>query len=237
MSRVTPPRVIAIDGPAGSGKTTTARAVAQALGFAHLDSGALYRAVTLAARDVGATAGATRVLAAAEEARARLVWAGDEFRPEVGGVDVSQAIRSDSVTHGVSAIAALPAVREWVNRELRAAAAAHPVGVVVDGRDIGTVVFPDAPLKVFLTAEPEERAKRRLSQEGRAVDRESVGRVSRQLQSRDSADSTRAVAPLKPAPDAVVLDTTSLSFAEQVDEIVTRARKVFTQLDIAHRQG
>ncbi|MBI3082205.1 MAG: (d)CMP kinase [Gemmatimonadetes bacterium] len=224
---MTSPRVIAIDGPAGSGKTTTARAVAQALGFAHLDSGALYRAVTLAALDLSAGAGAALVLAAAEQARAGLVRVGDEFRPEAGGVDVSQAIRSDRVTRQVSAIAALPAVRDWVNRKLRAAAAAHPVGVVVDGRDIGTVVFPDAPLKVFLTAAPEERAKRRLSQEGRVVDRESVGRTSRQLQSRDAADSTRTVAPLRPAPDAVVLDTTSLSFAEQVDQIVQRARQVF----------
>lgn len=224
---MTPPRVVAIDGPAGSGKTTTARAVAQALGFAHLDSGALYRAVTLTALDLNPEAGATPVLAAAEQARIGLVWAGDQFRPEVDGVDVSKAIRSERVTHQVSAIAALPAVRDWVNQRLRAAAATHPVGVVLDGRDIGTVVFPDAPLKVFLTAAPEERAKRRLSQEGRVLDRASVGRASRQLQSRDSADSTRAVAPLKPAPDAVVLDTTSLSFAEQVDQILQRARKVF----------
>jgi cytidylate kinase len=234
---MTPVRVIAIDGPAGSGKTTTARVVAQALGFAHLDSGALYRAVTLTALDVGAGAGATRVLAAADQARAGLVWAGGEFRPDVGGVDVSEALRSDAVTQQVSAIAALPAVREWVNRKLRTAAAAHPVGVVVDGRDIGTVVFPDAPLKVFLTAAPEERARRRLSQEGRALDRRSVGRTSRQLQSRDTADSTRAVAPLKPAADAVVLDTTALTFPEQVDRIVSLARKVFTQLDIAHSPG
>jgi cytidylate kinase len=152
-------------------------------------------------------------------------------------VDVSEALRSDPVTQQVSAIAALPAVREWVNRKLRTAAAAHPVGVVVDGRDIGTVVFPDAPLKVFLTAAPEERARRRLSQEGRALDRRSVGRTSRQLQSRDTADSTRAVAPLKPAADAVVLDTTALTFPEQVDRIVSLARKVFTQLDIAHSPG
>jgi cytidylate kinase len=222
-----PPRVIAIDGPAGSGKTTTARAVAEALGLAHLDSGALYRAVTLAALDAGADAGATRLLAAAEQARVSLVWAGDAFRPEVAGVDVSQAIRSERVTQRVSAIAALPPVRQWVNQRLRAAAATHPVGVVVDGRDIGTVVFPDAALKVFLTAAPAERAKRRLSQEGRGLDRESVGRAARQLQSRDAADSTREVAPLKPASDAVVLDTTALSFAEQVDQIVRRARTLF----------
>ncbi len=220
-------RVIAIDGPAGSGKSTTAHAVADALGFAHLDSGALYRAVTLAARDLDPSAGATQILAAAQGARVRLVPVGTTFRPEAGGVDVSQAIRAADVTARVSAVAALPAVRDWVNRQLRAAAAAYPVGVVLDGRDIGTVVFPDAALKVFLTAAPEERARRRLSQEGRRMDRESVGRTSQELLSRDAADSTREVAPLKPAPDAIVLDTTALSFGEQVAEIVRRARDVF----------
>ena len=231
------PRVIAIDGPAGSGKSTTARAVAGALGFGHLDSGALYRAVTLAALDAGVEASASRTLAAAEQARAGLVCAGDVFRPEVAGVDVSHAIRSERVTQAVSAIAAQAPVRDWVNRRLRAASATHPVGVVVDGRDIGTVVFPDAPIKVFLTAAPEERARRRLSQEGRALDGESLGRASRQLQSRDAADSTRDVAPLKPAADAMVLDTTALSFAEQVDRIVRLARKSFNQLDIAQGEG
>jgi cytidylate kinase len=140
------------------------------------------------------------------------------------------------VTARVSAVAALPAVRDWVNRELRSAAAAHPVGAVVDGRDIGTVVFPDAPLKVFLTAAPEERARRRLTQDGRVVSSESVDRASRELLTRDAADSSRAVAPLQAAPDAVLLDTTMLTFSQQVREIVERARKVFPQLDIANRE-
>lgn len=230
---VTAFRVIAIDGPAGSGKTTTARAVAAELGFGHLDSGALYRAVTLAALELAPNADAPRVLAAAQAARVRLVPVGAAFRPDAGGVDVSRAIRTAEVTARVSTIAALPAVRDWVNRELRSAAAAHPVGVVVDGRDIGTVVFPDAGLKVFLTAAPEERARRRLTQDGQALSGESVGRAAGELLSRDAADSTRAVAPLKAASDAVVLDTTALSFGEQVREIVKQARKVFPQLDIA----
>jgi cytidylate kinase len=230
------PRVIAIDGPAGSGKTTTARAVAAELGFAHLDSGALYRAVTLAALELAPGASPSQVLAAAQAARVRLVPVGLTFRPDAGGVDVSQAIRTAEVTARVSAVAALPAVRDWVNRELRSAAAAHPVGAVVDGRDIGTVVFPDAPLKVFLTAAPEERARRRLAQEGQAVSTESVDRASRELLTRDAADSSRAVAPLQAAPDAVPLDTTMLSFSQQVREIVERARKVFPQLDIANHE-
>lgn len=224
---VSRPRVVAIDGPAGSGKTTTAQAVARELGFAHLDSGALYRAVTLAALEAGATS-AARILDAAGQARVRLVLVGTEFRPEVGGVDVSQAIRADRVTAHVSAVAALSPVRDWVNERLREAARADVAGVVVDGRDIGTVVFPAAPLKIFLTASPETRAQRRLSQEGRPADADSVQRASQQLNRRDAADSTRSVAPLKRAADAIALDTTHLGFEEQVAHIAALARKVFS---------
>jgi cytidylate kinase len=232
------PRVIAIDGPAGSGKTTTARAVARALGFAHLDSGALYRAVTLAALEGGvAEASADAILAAAAAQRVRLVPVGEDFRPEAGGVDVTAAIRSERVTAKVSAVAALPAVRRWVTAALRDAAGRHPGGVVVDGRDIGTVVFPEAPLKVFLTARPEERARRRLAQDGRALDEASVAAASRALSRRDAADSEREVAPLKPAPDAWVLDTTGLTFAEQVEAVVQAARRVFASLDAAPQGG
>lgn len=231
------PRVIAIDGPAGSGKTTTARAVARALGFAHLDSGALYRAVTLAALDAGAGESADAILAAAAAQRVRLIPVGEDFRPEAGGVDVSVAIRSERVTAKVSAVAALPAVRRWVNAALREAARRHPGGVVVDGRDIGTVVFPEAPVKVFLTAEPEERARRRLAQDGRPLDPASVAAASEVLSRRDAADSEREVAPLKPAPDAWVLDTTGLSFAEQVEAVVRVARQAFASLDVGPQAG
>jgi cytidylate kinase len=232
-----PLRVVAIDGTAGSGKTTTARAVARALGFAHLDSGALYRAVTLAALGAGALESAESILAAAAAQRVRLVPVGDEFRPEAGGVDVSSAIRSEQVTARVSAVAALPAVREWVNRVLREAVRRHPRGVVVDGRDIGTVVFPEAPVKVFLTARAEERARRRLMQEGEPVDAARVASASAALSRRDAADSERQVAPLKPAPDAVVLDTTDLSFAEQVETVVGLAQRVFASLDAGPEVG
>ncbi|MGH9363608.1 MAG: (d)CMP kinase, partial [Thermoanaerobaculia bacterium] len=151
-------RVIAIDGPAASGKSSTAREVAGRLGWAHLDSGALYRALTLAALDNlreagggrGEAWGAQRILALAEELPVRLVLVGDSFRPEVAGVDVEGAIRTERVTAHVSEVAAMPEVREWVNARQRRAVGECPQGVVVDGRDIGTVVFPDAPLKVFL---------------------------------------------------------------------------------------
>ncbi|MGH7568808.1 MAG: (d)CMP kinase [Gemmatimonadales bacterium] len=221
-------RVIAIDGPAASGKSSTAALVARRLGWAHLDSGALYRALTLAALDhLGEGWRGTRIVALAEELPVRLVRVGDAFRPEVAGVDVGEAIRSARVTARVSELAAIPEVRAWVNAQQRQRAAEHPGGVVVDGRDIGTVVFPDAPLKVFLTAAPDERARRRLSQRGEALETEHVRRESQVLEARDRADASRPVAPLRPAADAVRLDTTTLSLDEQVARIVALARQRF----------
>ena len=224
-------RVVAIDGPAASGKSSTAQAVARALGWAHLDSGALYRALTLAALDnlgqggqgKGEWAG-QRIVALAEELPVRLVLSGDGFIPEVAGVDVGEAIRGERVTAHVSAVAAIPEVRAWANAQQRRAVAEHPVGVVVDGRDIGTVVFPDAPVKVFLTATPDERARRRITQRGEALDERRLARESQALAARDTADSSRPVAPLKPASDAVILDTTHLTLDEQVRRIVALAR-------------
>ena len=220
-------RVVAIDGPAASGKSSTAKAVARALGWTHLDSGALYRALTLAALDhLGGGAWIeTRIVGLAEDLPVRLNLIGSEFRPSVAGVDVGEAIRTERVTARVSELAALPGVRKWVNARQRQAAQEHPSGVVVDGRDIGTVVFPDAPVKVFLTATPEERVRRRVTQRGEALDPERIARESRALASRDEADSQRAVAPLKPAPDALILDSTRLSFAEQVQRVVALARE------------
>jgi cytidylate kinase len=241
-------RVIAIDGPAASGKSSTASLVARRLGWAHLDSGALYRAMTLAVLDnLGETAGekapergkgkretwgAQQIVALAEDLPVRLVLVGDVFRPEVAGVDVAQAIRSERVTQRVSEIAAIPEVRHWVNVQQREAVQGHPRGVVVDGRDIGTVVFPDAPLKVFLTASPEERARRRLAERrGGAASGGAAGggnaelrQEAEVLEARDRADSTRAVAPLRAAADAVVLDTTRLSLEQQVQAVVALAR-------------
>jgi CMP/dCMP kinase len=225
-------RVIAIDGPAASGKSSTAALVARRLGWAHLDSGALYRALTLALLDNAETnelVPTTRILALAEELPVRLVLVGTEFRPEVAGVDVEEAIRGERVTAAVSALAALPEVRTWVNAQQRRAVADHPGegGIVVDGRDIGTVVFPEAPLKIFLTATPDERARRRLSQRGQDVDGELVRRESEALAARDAADSNRRVAPLKPAADAILLDTTALTLEAQVAQVVELARQRF----------
>ncbi len=232
-------RVIAIDGPAASGKSSTAGLVAERLGWAHLDSGALYRALTLAALDTIGEGGrgtlkdmegegwsGPRIVALAEQLPVRLVLAGHVFRPEVAGVDVEEAIRSDRVTRHVSVLAAIPEVRTWVNAQQRRAVAGVG-GVVVDGRDIGTVVFPEAPLKIFLTATADERARRRLSQRGQVVDVDLVRRESQALAVRDAADSTRPIAPLKPAADAVLLDTTALTLQQQVARVVELARGLF----------
>jgi len=230
-------RVIAIDGPAASGKSSTAALVARRLGWAHLDSGALYRAITLAVLDnlgeQGAGSGERwspeRIIALAEDLPVRLVLVDDVFRPEVAGVDVAHAIRSERVTQRVSEIAAIPEVRHWVNVQQREAVQGHARGVVVDGRDIGTVVFPDAPLKVFLTASPEERARRRLAERGGTGGRGGGGdaelrQEAEVLEARDRADSTRVVAPLRAAADAVILDTTRLSLEQQVQAVVALAR-------------
>jgi cytidylate kinase len=228
-----PADVVAIDGPAASGKSTTAQAVADRLRFAHLDSGALYRAFTLVALDAGLPLVGTRIAALAAERPVRLVLADDGFHPEVAGVDVSNAVRRADVTARVSAVAALPEVRDAVNRLLREAAARHARGVVVDGRDIGTVVFPDARLKIYLSASAEERARRRLRQESHVVSPAALAAETARLTARDQADAGRAVAPLRPAADAVPLDTTGMTFEAQVEAIAVLARKAFPHLDIA----
>ena len=231
-------RVIAIDGPAASGKSSTARAVAQALGFAHLDSGALYRGVTLVALREAARHGIAEdavlrsmapdvVLRHAEDRGLQLLPDGAGFATYLEGEPVDLAIRSREVTSQVSAISAIPVIREWVNSYLRSIVRAGS-DVVIDGRDIGSVVFPDADLKIFLTATPEARAGRRITQRGKAVDPERLRTETEALAARDHADSTREVAPLVKPDDAIVLDTTALTFDQQVQGIVTLARELFS---------
>ena len=229
--------VVAIDGPAASGKSSTARAVAEALGFAHLDSGSLYRGVTLvgireAARkgkggeDPLQVVGAEAILRAAEDRGLMLQPDGVGFAAYLEGEPVDTEIRGAEVTARVSPVSAVPVVREWINSRLRAMVRAGR-DVVVDGRDIGTVVFPDAELKIFLTASAEARAGRRISQRGGQVNPGGVEAEAAALTARDRADSSRAVAPLKAAPDAVPLDTTTMAFPDQVRFIVELARPIF----------
>lgn len=216
--------VIAIDGPAGSGKSSTAKAVASALGYRHLDSGAFYRAVTRAALDAGIPPERWDALTEAEVDALAITATpeGRGYRIAIAGRDATDAIRAPEVNARVSRMAAVPAVRDWLMGALRSAG--ERGGLVADGRDIGTVVFPDAELKVFLVCAPEERARRRLREQGvEAPAASDVERERERLTGRDAADSTRAVAPLLQAPDAVLLDTTGLTFDEQVREILRLA--------------
>lgn len=229
--------VIAIDGPSASGKSTTARAVAEELGFAHLDSGSLYRGVTLVGlretarrelegEDPLSAIGPEAILRAAEDRGLMLQPDGAGFAAYLDGEPVDKVLRGTEVTAHVSAVSAVPVIREWINSRLRAMVRAGR-DVVVDGRDIGTVVFPDAELKIFLTATPEARAGRRINQRGDPVDPGGLETETAALAARDQADSSRSVAPLRAAPDAVPLDTTAMPFSDQVRFIVELARPIF----------
>ena len=212
--------IVAIDGPAASGKSSTAHWVAERLGYRHVDSGALYRTVTLLAlRELGDPAGWPADAVAALGARVTLAPGPAGFEPAVDGEPAGDAVRGPEVTGHVSAVAQMSAVRQWVNARVREAGAAHDV--VADGRDIGTVVFPEAPLKVFLVADPWERARRRLVQRlhRRPTDDE-IAEETERLVERDARDATQTVQ----ARDAVLIDTTALTQAEQVDRIVALAR-------------
>lgn len=217
--------IIAIDGPAGSGKSSTARAVAKELGFRHLDSGAFYRAITYAAMQRGIPAAEWPGLDAArlDSFNVSAEPADTGFRMLLGGSDISGPIRRAEVNALVSAMARLPAVRDWLLKTLRDTAKLSDL--VADGRDIGTVVFPGAELKIFLVADPRVRAVRRLEQMDLPTDEESVAEEVSRIEDRDRADSSREIAPLRQAEDAVLLDTTHLAFREQVRRIVALARE------------
>lgn len=213
-------RVVAIDGPAGSGKSTVARAVAAALGLEVLDTGAMYRAVTLAVLAAGADPADPEACAAA----ARSVRIDLGARVVLDGRDVTEAIRGPEVTAAVSAVSAHPAVREVLVGHQRAWAEAHG-GAVVEGRDIGTVVFPHATLKVFLTASDEERARRRARDEAAADRTADVAAVQADLARRDRLDAGRAASPLVAAPDTVPVDSTDRTIDDVVRSIVDEFRR------------
>lgn len=212
--------VVAIDGPAASGKSSTARMVAKRLGFCHVDSGSLYRA---------ATAAALRRSADADR------WSEEDVRravsditlcpvagavvPLLAGEELGEELRGAEVTRHVSRVAQMPRIREWVNELVRSSASSH--SVVVDGRDIGTVVFPHADLKVFLVADPWERARRRLLQRsGQSPTDEEIAAETERLVLRDARDATQTVQ----AKDAVLIDTTHLTQEAQVERIVALAK-------------
>jgi cytidylate kinase len=216
------PRIIAIDGPAASGKSSTAQWVASVLGYRHVDSGALYRAATLAALRTGTPPNEWTPGGVVRAAGSITLAPGHpSFVPQIDGQSLDADIRSGEVTRQVSRVAQMQAVRTWVNSRVRAVAAHHDV--VADGRDMGTAVFPDADLKVYLVADPWERAKRRLTQRlNRRPTDDEIAEETDRLVHRDALDSTQS----HQARDAVLVDTTYLTQQEQVDRIVALARAV-----------
>lgn len=218
--------VVAIDGPAASGKSSTAQWVAQRLSFRHVDSGALYRAATAAQLRRGTKEDSWTEQQVCDAARAvRLVPRGMMFSPLIDGKNVDEELRGLEVTRYVSKVAAMQRVRAWVNEKVREAARDHDV--VVDGRDMGTAVFPDATVKVFLVADPWERARRRLVQQfGRSPTDDEIAEETGRLVQRDANDATQTVQ----AKDAILIDTTFLTQEEQVERIVALVKAV-TQRD------
>ncbi|MEE1929279.1 (d)CMP kinase [Streptomyces sp. TRM 70351] len=218
------PVVVAIDGPSGTGKSSTSKAVAATLGLSYLDTGAQYRAITWWMLTHGVDVNDARAVAGAAS-RPDVVSGTDPAAPTitVDGVDAAGPIRSQEVTAAVSAVSAVPEVRERITALQRAIAAGAARGIVVEGRDIGTTVLPAADLKIFLTASPEARAARRSGElngrgGGQATD---LGATREALLRRDAADSTRTTSPLAKAADALEVDTTELTLEQVVECVVT----------------
>lgn len=208
--------VIAVDGPAGTGKSSVSRGLARALAARYLDTGAMYRIVTLAVLRAGLDpADSDAVAAVADKVDFSVGYDPDEDRSYLAGEDVSTEIRGDAVTRAVSAVSAVPAVRARLVERQRQLADG-PGSVVVEGRDIGTVVLPDAEVKIFLTASAEERARRRNDQNIAGGLPDDYATVLADVQRRDHLDSTRAVSPLRAADDALVVDTSDMTEAEVV---------------------
>jgi cytidylate kinase len=220
--------VVAIDGPSGSGKSTVAREVASALELRYLDTGAMYRAVTWLALDRGLDLSAAADLTSVAE-HADLQVTLDPRAPRIvaAGVEVSTEVRSAAVTASVSTVSAVPGVRAAMVRRQREIIGDG--GIVVEGRDIGTTVVPDAAVKIFLTADASTRAQRRSRQDGTGQAVAQVATTEADLLRRDAADSTRIASPLQRAPDALVVDSSALGIGEVVAVVLTRARSVMAQ--------
>lgn len=210
--------VIAIDGPAASGKSSTAKRVAKMLGYRHVDSGSLYRAATASVLRVHQDDSWTEADVVKAASIVSLKAAEGGFVPLLEGLESDDELRGSAVTGNVSRVAQMQAVRDWVNEQVRAAG--REFDVVVDGRDIGTVVFPDAKLKIFLVADPWERARRRLVQQsGKIPTDDEIADETERIVHRDAQDATQTVQ----AKDAVLIDTTHLTQDEQIQRIVALA--------------
>src|SRR5262245_30198977 len=211
--------IIAIDGPSGAGKGTLARGVAEALCYRHVDTGAMYRAVAWKALDEGLSLENESAIANLSE-RARLDL--DGGRVMIDGHDVTRAIRTPEIDKAATAVARLARVREVLVARQRALGADG--GVVMEGRDIGTVVFPNADLKIYLDASAEERARRRASDPAHSGSQAGQAAVAAAIQARDTSDTTRSVSPLTLAPDAVHIDTTSMPITDVVARVLSLVR-------------
>jgi cytidylate kinase len=223
--------IVTIDGPSGAGKSSAARQLAQRLGFEFLDTGAMYRAVTLAGLRQGVNLGDERDLARLLEGL-HLEMSGG--RIVLNGEDITGQIRTQEVSEAASQIAARPVVRHHLAGLQRALAAGR--NMVCEGRDQGTVVFPDAACKFFLIADPVERARRRLRElqaRGQAI---SLEEVLRDQEVRDQRDAARDLAPMKPAPDAIILDSTALTLEQVVDRMVEEVRRASREAPGLSRQ-
>lgn len=218
--------IIAIDGPVGSGKTTLARRVAEMLGYVYIDTGAMYRAVALKALRQGVAIdpqNAEALEALAHETRIDLRAQNEGQRAFLDGEDVTGAIRTPEVAQAASKVAVIPGVRQVLVAEQRRAG--QQGGVVMEGRDIGSVVFPDAKLKIFLTASPEVRAERRWREHQQKGDNTDLARTLEEIRERDRRDRERASSPLVRAPDAVVVDSTAMEPEEVARLVVMLARE------------
>jgi cytidylate kinase len=211
--------IIAIDGPSGAGKGTISRTLAQALGYRHIDTGAMYRAVAWKALRDGVPLD-DEASVAALGARAELVVEGG--RIEIDGHDVTRAIRTPEIDRAATAVARLPRVREALVR--RQHALGESGGVVMEGRDIGTVVFPDADLKIYLDATAEERARRRANDSAHSGSQIGQAAVAEAIAARDRSDTTRTTSPLMLAPDAIRIDTTGMPIASVVERALALVR-------------
>lgn len=221
---------VAIDGPASAGKSTVAKLVAKRFNYVYCDTGAMYRVVTLAALRKGLSMDDTdQIVRLAQQIKISFQPGAPEQRVFLDGDEVTQDIRQGQIDNNVSAVAAIPAVRTEMTRQQREIA--QNGGIVMDGRDIGTTVLPNAPVKIFMVATAHERARRRyVENKAKGIATASLEELQKEIELRDKKDSTRAVSPLTQAPDATRLDTTNLTVDQVVDEISKIIKKTQEQL-------